>query len=913
MNIFDYLNRRSKTSLMILGFLLVVVIGALDYWTGAEVSFSIFYLIPIALVTWFAGRENGILVAVAGAATWLGAELLWGGTYTHPIVPYWNAAIRLGFFLIVVYLETRTKGLSAELQELLKESTAEAGMKGKLLDNVADSVILHDLKGNIIYVNEAACRLRGYSREEMLKKNMHQLNTPENSDLFEKRIKDLLKAGEITFESGHYHKDGTITPIEVHARVIDLDGRKAILRVGRDITERKRAEQEIREAEQRFRAIFDNATDGILLADLENKKFSLGNKMICQMLGCGPEGIKDLGVMDIHPKQDLPYVIDQFEKQSRKEILLAKDIPVLRKDGSVFYADVNSAPVTLAGKTYLLGIFRDITERSRAEYNLQERVKELKCIAEISRLAEQPGISIEKFVEKTAALLPSAWQYPEDACARITLNGLVFKTENFKGSAWSQSADLHVDGQKIGRVTVGYLKEKPAADEGPFLKEERELINVVADFLSHIIQHRRTEKQIKESEEKWRSILENAPNVILTVDRNGTILFINRTVSGFTVEETIGKKVYDFAPSEYHGVMKETIEEAFLTGKPGNYEINGSGPEGRLSWYMTQVGPVKFNDQIVAAALITIDITERKRAEEMLRDSEELHKALFSEALDGICLADSETGVIIDCNQALAALVGRSRAELIGQPQKILHPPQADNEKVSPTFKQHLTDKEEQILETQVITGKGDIREVEIKANFLNIHGKKLLQGLFHDITERKRAEEELRESEELFSMAFKVSADMMALTRYSDGRIIDINEKWITAIGLSREEAIGRTAQELGLWAGNADRNACLAGLKEKGKIIDFEAQLKTRSNTITCLVSAETVKIKGVEHIIWEFHDITGRKYLEDSLEKRMRDAEIMNKAAVGRELKLIELEREVNSLLREMGKEPRHKGLT
>ncbi len=140
--------------------------------------------------------------------------------------------------------------------------------------------------------------------------------------------------------------------------------------------ERKRAEEEIGEAEQRFRVIFDNATDGILLADLENKKFSIGNKMICQMLGYGPEEIKNLGVMDIHPKQDLPYVIDQFEKQSRKEITLAKDIPVLRKDGSVFYADVNSAPVTLAGKTYLLGIFRDITERKRLEQEVEKLLQE---------------------------------------------------------------------------------------------------------------------------------------------------------------------------------------------------------------------------------------------------------------------------------------------------------------------------------------------------------------------------------------------------------------------------------------------------------------------------------------------------------------------------------------------------------
>jgi len=142
----------------------------------------------------------------------------------------------------------------------------------------------------------------------------------------------------------------------------------------------KQVEKELNGSEQLFKSIFNNAADGILLADVENKRFHSCNKMICQMSGYTEQELKNLTITDIHPKKDQPYVQEQFDKQVRGEFTLAKDIPIKKKDGNVFYVDINSFPVNLGEKKYLMGIFRDITERKKAE----EQIRKLSAAVEQS-------------------------------------------------------------------------------------------------------------------------------------------------------------------------------------------------------------------------------------------------------------------------------------------------------------------------------------------------------------------------------------------------------------------------------------------------------------------------------------------------------------------------------------------------
>jgi PAS domain S-box-containing protein len=197
---------------------------------------------------------------------------------------------------------------------------------------------------------------------------------------------------------------------------------------------------------------------------------------------------------------------------------------------------------------------------------------------------------------------------------------------------------------------------------------------------------------------------------------------------------------------ESHIHNKEWAEKLGLVSFAGYRLVSTElEPVGVLALFSKHEICANDDTMLETIAKTVSQVIQAAATEEELRKTEEKYRVQFEGALDAIFVADVKTGKLIDCNPAGTKLVDREKSELIGKSHKILHPPMENEEEFYETFRQHFEEQQGQTLETQVITAGGEIKDVAIKANLLELGGTKIMQGIFRDITEHKQAERELK------------------------------------------------------------------------------------------------------------------------------------------------------------------------
>ncbi|HEX7364714.1 MAG TPA: PAS domain S-box protein [Dehalococcoidia bacterium] len=581
----------------------------------------------------------------------------------------------------------------------------------------------------------------------------------------------------------------------------DINSR-ALSRVIRYAVERKQAEKTLRESEGKYRALFEFSPDGILIADVDTKGFLYANPAICKMLGYDAEELTGMAVSDIHPKDKLKHVIAEFEMQASGRKRLALDIPLLRKDGSILYADVNTAKILLTGRECLVGFFRDITERKKAEKALKESEGKYRLLAEnasdiiwttdmnlgftyISPSVERVrGYTVEEAINQSLEEIFT----PSSAETAVNAFTEELATESLETKDLSRVRMLELelsckDGSKVWcEVMASFIRDNDGHPVG-ILGAARE-----------ITERRKAEEALRQSEERYRTILEDMEESYYETDLAGNFTLVNDALCrhlGYSKEEMIGMNYLVFTPPEDVKRVSQSSAQVYRTGEPVKwFPREMIRKDGSRTFHETSIFPLRNESgEIIGWRGVGRDVTERKKAEEILRESEDRYRDLVDHSNDLICTHDLD-GRILSANPLALRVLGYGLDSMLQKNVRDFLLPEFRE-----GFDAYLAEIQKQgavegLLTVQTATGERRIWEFN---NTLRIEGvaAPVVRGMARDITERKQAEEALRRSEERYRTILEDMEDSYFEVDLT-GNLTFVNDSTCRNLGYSREELIG-------------------------------------------------------------------------------------------------------------------------
>ncbi len=333
--------------------------------------------------------------------------------------------------------------------------------------------------------------------------------------------------------------------------VVDGDLITGLSGIVHDITLSREAEEIIRTNERKYRSLFEQATDAIMITDMSGRFLNV-NQSMCAMLGYNKEELLQLSITDLIDEGQLKSAPIQYDLLKEGGHVFSERV-MRHKDGTLISTEAN---VKMFAERQIMAIVRNITERKQIEkekeyarYLLRERIKELTALYRSSQLLSQTHRSVAEILQDVALVLPEGWQYPSVCAARVSFDGASYISPGFVATSLCQTAVFKVQGRE-GAVDVVYLEERPEEVEGPFLYEERNLINVIAEMIQVFLSRKSEEDELNRAQANLEATINNTEIMIWSTDRHFKLLTFNKPFFNFirekySVEIKIGERVLE--------------------------------------------------------------------------------------------------------------------------------------------------------------------------------------------------------------------------------------------------------------------------------------------------------------------------------------------------------------------------------
>ncbi len=449
-------------------------------------------------------------------------------------------------------------------------------------------------------------------------------------------------------------------------------------------------------------------------------------------------------------------------EDSKNEFLGTSGVAKILEDGRCLAPSLMSISKVLEKRVeertselsdYSKELEREIENRKEIELDnkvlvekLNNKVREVGFLYDLSKILENKDYSIEEIFRYTLELLTNLYDQTKISGIRIKYGRKEFRTEKFEPEKRTYSSSGKSNSGLVLRIDVCLPGDKECREKSRFETSDKELIDEIVERIVMKIHRLNAEEALADSEAKWRELLESLPNFVLELDLEGKVKNCNKHYPGFNIADFIGKSIFEISPAQGRKKLKALFPKVIRDKTSIEFETQPYEPDISKRWYLHQLAPVKDKNEIKSIILIISDITDRKRAEEVLRENENKISAIVNNVIDGIITVDEE-GVIVSVNNATCDIFGYLESELVGNNIKFLmlesvaeqHDRYLDSGKDSARTDTLCLQKE-----SQAIRKNGVVFPMEITVNEFMYDNKRMFTAVIRDITEKKNMENEI-------------------------------------------------------------------------------------------------------------------------------------------------------------------------
>jgi PAS domain S-box-containing protein/putative nucleotidyltransferase with HDIG domain len=669
------------------------------------------------------------------------------------------------------------EAIAADIGVIIDRLASRQSLQGSeeryrfITDHTADVIWVLDKNLRYTFISPSVTRLRGFTVEEAMETDATQQITPASIDALTGAIGSgsIPAMGEaagqdqwFTLELEMYRKDGTTVWMESAMTVIagEQGEFNGLLGISRDVSARRQAEKDI----QQRAALLDSAYDSIIAYDI-NGKIIYANRSACSIRGFSRDEMLAMNMRQLVPVEELPG-LEERHRQLLEQGELSAEAVHTRKDGSTFLVDTHLRLVELAGDKLVIAVHRDITLRKQMENRLVGSEAKYRSIVDTSasgiaiaddagtlilvndRLCDMFGYSRDEVMGKQFL----DFIHPEER-ERIA-------SDFFEAVASSKTLPtLEFRGARKDGGTI-WLFTTP----NPLKIGDR--LSGFSVVIQDITQLKQAEAALKESEQRYSSLFEHNPSMVYAIDRQGRFTSINAAavkLTGYSEEEAVRRDFADGIVPEYLETVKLHYAKA-LNGEPQSYEAAVIAKDGRrIDIHITSV-PIIINREVIGIYGIAEDITGRKQMENQLVESEAKYRTVVENMHDVLYRTDSKGDITLVSPAATRLLGIDSIDQVIGK--NLARDFYANPEDRARTIE--LLEAKGEVIDLEVNLRRPDGKLITVAANshiYRDASGQPAgVEGVIRDITERKKAEEDLHSALERLGSSLESTIDAIAM-----------------------------------------------------------------------------------------------------------------------------------------------------